>query len=104
MNPKNGRKVNVNSKIGKSVLKNYMKQLGGNFGDDLLVPYADLQNMDLEGADLTDANLRMAGLEANLTRAILEDTDLRRAGLQRAILEGANLIGATYYELAAAAA
>ena len=29
VNPKTGRKVNVNSKIGKSVLRNYMKQLGG---------------------------------------------------------------------------
>ena len=29
VNPKTGRKVNINSKIGKSVLRNYMKQLGG---------------------------------------------------------------------------
>ena len=29
VNPKTGRKVNVNSKIGKNVLRNYMKQLGG---------------------------------------------------------------------------
>ena len=28
VNPKTGRKVNVNSKIEKSVLRNYMKQLG----------------------------------------------------------------------------
>jgi hypothetical protein len=33
VNPKTGRKVNVNSKIGKSVLKNYMKQLGGGWGE-----------------------------------------------------------------------
>lgn len=29
VNPKTGRKVNVNSKIGKNVLRNYIKQLGG---------------------------------------------------------------------------
>ena len=36
VNPKTGRKVNVNSKIGKSVLRNYMKQIGGAVG---LVPH-----------------------------------------------------------------
>ena len=29
VNPKTGRKVNVNSKIGKNVLRNYINQLGG---------------------------------------------------------------------------
>ena len=29
VNPKTGRKVNVNSNIGKKILKNYIKQLGG---------------------------------------------------------------------------
>ena len=29
VNPKTGKKVNVNSKLGKSILRNYMKQLGG---------------------------------------------------------------------------
>ena len=29
VNPKTGKKVNLNSKIGKSVLRNYMKQMGG---------------------------------------------------------------------------
>ena len=29
VNPKTGRKVNLNSRIGKSVLRNYIKQLGG---------------------------------------------------------------------------
>ena len=29
VNPKTGKKVNVNSESGKSVLKNYMKQIGG---------------------------------------------------------------------------
>ena len=29
VNPKTGRKVNLNSKMGKSILKNYIKQLGG---------------------------------------------------------------------------
>jgi len=29
VNPKTGIKINVNSKIGKNVLRNYIKQLGG---------------------------------------------------------------------------
>ena len=29
INPKTGRKVNVNGKIGKSILQNYLQQLGG---------------------------------------------------------------------------
>ena len=29
VNPKNGNKVNVNSNIGKGILRNYIKQLGG---------------------------------------------------------------------------
>ena len=29
VNPKTGRKINVNSKIGKNVLRNYLNQLGG---------------------------------------------------------------------------
>ena len=29
VNPKTGKKVNLNSKIGKRVLRNYIKQLGG---------------------------------------------------------------------------
>jgi len=32
VNPKTGRKVNLNSKMGKSILKNYIKQLGGAAG------------------------------------------------------------------------
>jgi len=30
VNPKTGRKVNLNSRIGKSVLRNYIAQLGGS--------------------------------------------------------------------------
>ena len=32
VNPTNGRKVNLNSKMGKSILRNYIKQIGGADG------------------------------------------------------------------------
>jgi len=38
VNPKTGRKVNLNSKMGKSILKNYIKQLGGAAGAAVPVP------------------------------------------------------------------
>ena len=38
VNPKTGIKVNLNSKMGKSILKNYIKQLGGAAGAAVPVP------------------------------------------------------------------
>ena len=43
VNPKTGRKVNINGKIGKSVLKNYINQLGGNELDNTEQNYKNIQ-------------------------------------------------------------
>ena len=56
VNPKTGRKVNVTSKIGKSVLRNYMNQLGGN---NVLIPeieYANEFNADISEQEMNEIN------------------------------------------------
>ena len=36
LNPKTGKKVNINSKIGKSILRNYIKQIGGAEAEEVI--------------------------------------------------------------------
>ena len=43
VNPKTGRKVDINGKIGKSVLKNYINQLGANELDNIKQNYKNIQ-------------------------------------------------------------
>jgi uncharacterized protein YjbI with pentapeptide repeats len=92
VNPKTRKKVNLNSKIGKSILRNYMKQMGGTAAGEEGNPYA---NMDLIGANLEGRNLTRANLEGRyLTRVNLKGANLIFADLKGAHLIGANLSGA----------
>ena len=46
VNPKTGRKVNVNGTIGRKVIQNYLKQLGGFIRSGSRMPSCDAYRQD----------------------------------------------------------
>ena len=92
VNPKTGRKVNVNSNTGEKILRNYMKQLGGSTGEQKMrageegiLPTITINELydKLEPTYIKKWKLVKSSLPTHLYDFLLPDDDvptLRRRG------------------------
>jgi hypothetical protein len=75
VNPKTGKKVNVNSKMGKNVLKNYIKQLGGassrNYISDVAIVPPQEITIDGIRKKIAEESIEYCGIITHDNRYIL---------------------------------